>query len=275
MEPLNITTWNIEWLSHNSVPKITPSNRSHEDFDKLTTYFDKTNSDVLAFQEVDSEEAIKAVVGEGYTVFLSDRSKPQNRHRQFDDLNQYTGFAIKDSLKVSNANDVILDKSNNSRLRFASYIIIHPSQSEPIHMLSVHLKARCHGAYKNNRHCRTLKEQGQALNRWMVERENNKETYIVLGDFNHTLSHSKSWLWKIISQDNQSQLATQSTQPNCIVRSNRNTGETYQYRSVIDHIVVSKDLATSGNNQILFTEQDVLNYQLSDHCPIVSTVLQR
>ncbi|WP_047044536.1 endonuclease/exonuclease/phosphatase family protein [Vibrio mexicanus] len=275
IESLNITTWNIEWLSHNSVPKITQSDRGADDFERLRAYFIDTDSDILAFQEVDSVDAIQEVVGKGYTIYLSDRAKPQNQHRQFDDINQFTGFAVRDSLNVSNKSDVILDGSNNSRLRFASYIVVRPQDKDPIHILSVHLKARCQSAYKNNRHCRTLKEQGQTLNRWIVERENNEQSYIVLGDFNHTLSHPKSWLWKIIGQDNQSQLATQSTQPDCIVRSNRNKGQTYQYRSIIDHIVVSENLEASGNQQILFSEQDVLNYQLSDHCPILSTVKQR
>ncbi|TOE79683.1 hydrolase, partial [Vibrio parahaemolyticus] len=55
----------------------------------------------------------------------------------------------------------------NSKLRFASYIVFNPNQKDELHLLSVHLKAGCSGAYKNSRDCQTLSQQGEALAKWM------------------------------------------------------------------------------------------------------------
>ncbi len=41
---------------------------------------------------------------------------------------------------------------------------------------SVHLKAGCSGAYKNSRDCQTLSQQGEALAKWMSEREKKKSS---------------------------------------------------------------------------------------------------
>ncbi|MDN3685881.1 hypothetical protein QW180_29450 [Vibrio sinaloensis] len=77
----------------------------------------------------------------------------------------------------------MLDQRSNSKLRFATYVVIQPNSERPIHLLSVHLKARCSGAYKNNRDCRILKQQGERLNQWINEKEVANQAYVILGDF--------------------------------------------------------------------------------------------
>ncbi|HFQ5138459.1 TPA: endonuclease/exonuclease/phosphatase family protein, partial [Vibrio vulnificus] len=46
----------------------------------------------------------------------------------------------------------------------------------------------------------------------------------------------------------------------------------HSFRSLIDHIIVSEGLSASQAEQRLFTSNDVLKYQLSDHCPVSTTV---
>ncbi|WP_319534096.1 endonuclease/exonuclease/phosphatase family protein [uncultured Vibrio sp.] len=264
----NLTSWNIEWLAIDG-RKVS---RTDDDFIKLNHYLDNLQPDVLAFQEVDSEASIRKVVGDGYNIYLSDRAKFSNKHLQFSDTNQYTGFAVREGTSVSDPLDFSITQGNN-KLRLASYIVVYPNSNDEIHLLSVHLKAGCSGAYKNSRECNTLKQQGKALSKWIVAREKNQEKYAILGDFNHNLAYQGDWLWSTMASSTNAELVTKDTQAECKVRSNRNPNKTHQFRSVIDHIIVSGNLTAQPAKQTVFKSQDVLDYQLSDHCP-VSTVVK-
>ncbi|MDV6250128.1 endonuclease/exonuclease/phosphatase family protein [Vibrio sp. EA2] len=264
---INITSWNIEWLAING-GKVS---RTENDFAKLNQYVSNSQADVLAFQEVDSEAAIKKVVGNGYDIYFSDRAQPGNKHLQFSNTNQYTGFAVRKGIPVSDPSDFSITRGN-SKLRFASYIVLNPDERNETHLLSVHLKAGCSGAYKNSRECKTLKQQGEALAHWIKAREKNQEQYAILGDFNHNLDYQGDWLWSTMTSNTSARLATKNTKAECKVRSNRNPNKTHQFRSVIDHIIVSGDLTAHPAKQVIFKSQDVLDYQLSDHCPVSAQV---
>ena len=95
---------------------------------------------------------------------------------------------------------------------------------------------------------------------------------MVLGDFNHNLGYQGDWLWDVLSDNTNARLVTQNTKAECKVRSNRNPKKTHQFRSVIDHIIVSGDLKASSGVQTVFKTQDVLDYKLSDHCPVSTTL---
>ncbi|ARP40332.1 endonuclease/exonuclease/phosphatase family protein [Vibrio syngnathi] len=270
-EPLTISSWNIEWLSTNEAVNKFSSKRNQADFDQLETYFKSLDADVIAFQEVDDVNAIQRIAGNQYKILMSDRSLPQNSHHQFKKVNQYTGFAVRKGTTLTDYADFPLETSANSKLRFASYMVVE-TDTKPIHMLSVHLKAGCSGAYKSNRDCSRLKDQAKQLNKWIQQRERRDEDYAILGDFNHNLSYSRDWMWKDMTQNTDAQLATRKTRADCKVRSNRNNHRTHQFRSVIDHIVVSKSLDASPAKQKVFETQDVLDYKLSDHCPVSTTI---
>ncbi|EGU43343.1 endonuclease/exonuclease/phosphatase family protein [Vibrio splendidus] len=270
-EPLTISSWNIEWLSTNEAVNKFSDKRDQVDFDKLGTYFQSLNADVVAFQEVDDVNAIQRVAGDQYQILMSDRALPKNNNHQFKEVNQYTGFAVRKGVPLTDYADFPLETTSNSKLRFASYIVIE-TETKPIHMLSLHLKAGCSGAYKSNRDCSRLKEQAQQLNKWIKQRERNNEYYAILGDFNHNLAYSRDWMWKELTQYTDAQLATRKTRADCKVRSNRNNHRTHQFRSVIDHIVLSKSLNADPAKQQVFKTQDVLDYKLSDHCPVSTTI---
>ncbi|MBR9874206.1 MAG: endonuclease/exonuclease/phosphatase family protein [Vibrionaceae bacterium] len=264
---INLTSWNIEWLAING-GKVS---RTEDDFVRLNHYLNNLRPDVLAFQEVDSEAAIKKVVGNGYAIYFSDRDHSSNKHLQFSDKNQYTGFAVRKGISVSDPSDFTITRGK-SKLRFASYIVLNPNKSNEIHLLSVHLKAGCSGAYKNNRECKTLKQQGEALAKWIKVREKNQQQYSILGDFNHNLAYQGDWLWSTMTSNTNARLATKNTKAECKVRSNRNPNKTHQFRSVIDHIIVSGNLTAQPAKQVVFKSQDVLDYYLSDHCPISARI---
>nr|WP_275665614.1 endonuclease/exonuclease/phosphatase family protein [Vibrio sp. Isolate30] len=265
--PLSISSWNIEWLSTNEAVNKMSVLRDEQDFDQLAHHFEQLNSDIMAFQEVDDIDAIRRVVGPDYRIVMSDRASSRYKANQFQGVNQYTGFVVRQNVEVINKPDIKLETRSGSKLRFASYIVAE-YQDKPVHLLSVHLKAGCSGAYKRNNNCDRLKQQAKLLNDWIVEREEKQQAYAVLGDFNHNLSYRGDWLWSVLSDNNQAQLATRSTPAECKVRSNRNKNKTHQFRSLIDHIIVSGDLNTSSTKQYVFPSQDVLKYFLSDHCPV-------
>ncbi|MFM2586898.1 endonuclease/exonuclease/phosphatase family protein [Vibrio sp. TBV020] len=267
------SAWNLEWLSSTPSTKFKPSQREEPDYQSLSRHFESMNSDVVAFQEVNDVSALQRVIGNEYQIFFSHRAKPKNQHHQFSDINQYTGFAVKNGVSVIDKPDIRLDTSRNSKLRYASYIVVDSDSEQPIHTLSVHLKARCSGAYKSNKSCRTLKAQGEMLNDWIQKRETNGDAYIILGDFNHNLNYKGDWLWADISENSNAILATKKTEAKCKVKSRNNPDKTHQFRSLIDHIIVSSNLSFSSPWQDLYKIDDVLNNQMSDHCP-VSTVIK-
>ncbi|MDF2154502.1 endonuclease/exonuclease/phosphatase family protein [Vibrio sp. CAU 1672] len=267
-KPLTLTSWNIEWLSVNG-GKVS---RTLHDFDKLAMIFDQTQADVLAFQEVDSVEAIQKLVGDNYHVLLSDRAASHNKQRQFRDINQYTGFAIRKGLPHKDKADIPLT-DRRDKLRFASYLILYPDTRDELHLLAVHLKAGCSGQYRASQNCRILKTQGKALAAWIQQRQANDDNYLILGDFNHNLAYPGDWLWKTLADNNTGvKLATRHTSAKCKVRSKRNPDKTHQFRSLIDHIIVSQGINHFPASQTLYDPQEVLRYQLSDHCPVTISI---
>ncbi|EGU47767.1 metal-dependent hydrolase [Vibrio ichthyoenteri ATCC 700023] len=264
-----ISTWNMEWLDLQGNKRFKSSLRTNADFDKISDYFVQIDTPILAFQEVTSESAIRRVVGDSYNIYLSARSTGQYRHLQFNDINQYTGFAIKKGIRVTDPDDFSLLRSNRqTKLRFASYIIVNDWWDEPIHLLSIHLKARCSGQFHPNKSCQTLKEQGLALNRWILERQQQKQAYIISGDFNHNLAYPNDWLWNDITQQSQAHLSTRHVNADCLVRSRNKAKRTHQFRSLIDHFVTSPHFIVNEAKQHLFEPSDVVEFKLSDHCPL-------
>lgn len=272
-QPITVTSWNLEWLSSSPSSRVAESQRDKGDFETLSRYFQHTESDLLAFQEVNDLDAIRKVVGHDYHVLLSDRANARHQRLQFEDINQFTGFAIRKGIPFRDVADIQLNQGT-SKLRFASYIVIGNAPHE-VHVLNVHLKAGCSGGYKNNPSCQTLKREAQALARWIEQREKNQQSYLILGDFNHNLAYPNGWFIKEIGLAPNVVLLTANTPAKCKVRSKKQPDKTHAFRSLIDHILVSDGLSASQAEQTLFTQQDVLRYQLSDHCPVSVTLTLR
>ncbi|MEZ8824349.1 endonuclease/exonuclease/phosphatase family protein [Vibrio amylolyticus] len=269
---LRFVTWNIKWLSGNSQSHIQQSHRSSQDFKKLNQYFIAMSVDVLAFQEVNDVEAIRRVVGKDYTIWLSERSWDNNKQHQFGGVNQYTGFAVHKTLAVTSVRDIKLEDTPKSKLRFGTYLLLNTINSEPVHLMSIHLKAGCNSGFRNTRNCQRLKVQGTELNRWIMDRQLDNDQYIVLGDFNSNLSATDSWMWEGISKGTSAILATRATKPLCEVRSKRNASNTFRYNSVIDHVVTSPNFHLVEAKQVLYKKEDVIDFVLSDHCPVLAVV---
>ncbi|WP_261818201.1 endonuclease/exonuclease/phosphatase family protein [Vibrio gallicus] len=271
-QQLRIATWNIAWLTKEPYPQFSQSIRSSQDWQTLQQYADQLSVDVLAFQEVDSKQAISKVMGDNYRIVLSERSLTKYHRHQFSDINQYTGFAVRNTWRIINHADLNLNTSPNGKLRFATYIELHQPSKESIHLLSVHLKAGCQAKKRSTRSCAILEKQAKQVNLWITQRELKRQPYIIMGDFNHNLAYPNDWLWNLIASNSSPALATVNTKATCEIRSDKNPNHTHRFRSLIDHIIVSKGLATRNTAQVNYQKRDVLQYQLSDHCPLRATL---
>lgn len=264
---LSIATWNLEWLSSHQVTNNTLKipKRSSADFQQLHNLFIHENIDVLAFQEVNDVGAIRTVVGKNYRIYLSDRSEKKWHKLQFNNINQYTGFAVRKDLFVDDPTDIQL--SPKSKLRFASYVRLKRKQQPDLHLLSVHLKSGCFGKWNaTKKACLTLKQQGQELKKWIKTRVKNKDSFIILGDFNHNLSYPKDWFWADLTyrQKKHLTLATSKTKSECKMPG-RN-GKLFSYRYIIDHMITSKDISVLNTHQTIYPAEQLKQYTLSDHC---------
>ncbi|EGU56988.1 hypothetical protein VINI7043_22507 [Vibrio nigripulchritudo ATCC 27043] len=274
---LTLSTWNIEWLTTNPSKRIEPSLRKDRDFVALRDVFSRISEQpmhIFSFQEVDSEEALMRVTGTGYQYYFSDRARKKHQDLQFEDINQYTGFAVSEGIEVSDPDDLNLLPGQFNKLRFATYIVAKPKAEKPIHLLSIHLKSGCFAAKRKTDACRVLAKQGNSINAWITERLTNNQSFVIIGDFNHNLAYPNDWLWKILSKGTKGQvvLNSKNTSAECRVRSRTNPTKTHQYRNLIDHVVSSSDLNLSQSKQITFSKKEALSYRLSDHCPLTSTL---
>lgn len=266
-----ISSWNLEWLTLNPAVSANRGKRTAQDLDALAGHFSRLNSDVVAFQEVDSAQAMQRIAGNHYQIVMSDRSLARNQKHQFSDSNQYTGFAIRRGVPFADPADIDLTPQQHNKLRFATYIVLYPDSKQPLHVLNVHLKAGCSGKFSaSNRSCRTVRQQGEALNQWLSARAGLQQSYLIVGDFNHNLAYQGDWLWQEIGAGlpQAPQLTTRQTRAECKVRSRNQTNKLHQFRSLIDHVIASPDLALPQPQQITFDPPLVLTYKLSDHCPV-------
>lgn len=251
---LTLTTWNMEWLS------IEPNTRSQQDLRKITQYFAQLDTDILAFQEVNSIQAIKTIVGNEYKIYLSDR----HRQKSYFNINQYTGFAVKKGITVTDKTDFSL--SSKHHLRFASYLILNQEKHKPIHLLSIHLKAGCRSIKSHSQSCKVLKKEFDSIHQWIASRVSAQDLFIILGDFNYPLTESNSFL---LSKQIKSEtiLATKKIKQTCMVKSKKKQ-QLFRYPTIIDHILVSKGITITSAEMHNFNPQDVLHFNLTDHCPI-------
>ena len=272
---LTLQTWNMQWLT---TKQDTPGpKRNHLDYAAMRSFFTQHTPDVLAFQEVDNINALRKVISNHYQVIFSDRAQSRFASQHYSDINQFTGFAVRRGIPFSDPQDIELKDVNSnsnhySKLRFATYIVLYPNSKQPIHLLSVHLKAGCSyrvHAYKTS--CKRLIQQADSINQWITEKERNHQAYIVMGDFNHALALKRDEIWEEIKQGTKSQLLTQKVTSRCYARKSARSTKIIQYRTLIDHVVASPLLQALHIEQKRYTKKDVQRYQLSDHCPIQVT----
>ncbi|WP_158075536.1 endonuclease/exonuclease/phosphatase family protein [Salinivibrio costicola] len=278
---LTVATWNFEWLTLKADQRA--GIRHEEDYLQLAAILAQISPDVLAFQEVDSPEALARVVPkEKYNYYFSDRyaALKSSSHSQ-----QLTGIAVRKGWQVDDRKDfreiALPGLFGPPSLRYGAYVVITPPGHAPIHVLSVHLKSGCFHQRQGTSSCKKLSQQFRALAEWLADRDD--KNVIIAGDFNRYIGENNDPFWHTF---NAHRLEIEANPPN-IVNVTKNvrarckarrynwrtqTWNQVMYSRLVDHVLVSEPLANQWQYsfQYQFDYHKVMTYRLSDHCPIVA-----
>ena len=273
-----LTTWNLNWLtdhvpnekSHTTIPLRTP-----RDYQAMAEIINDIAPDVLAFQEVANRQSIGKVISlDKYQIEFSSRKDKNN-----DEIwPQFVGFAIRKGIAYHRHPDLHqLDVWDNQYLRYGVDISLFQQGKPALRLLAVHLKSGCYSNRHRNKSCTVLKEQFEVLENWITERQEQKQPYIILGDFNRRLAHKGDKLWQKLTSGRlpAPTLVTQGRDSHCrsqAYNKGKKQWEVRQYQGFIDHFIIDgriqeKDTKVSFS-EYLYTDQQLKLYQLSDHCPV-------
>lgn len=255
---LKLTSWNLDWLtqlpqSSSLLPASVP-HREDADWSALALIALHLDADIVAVQEVTDEAALRRLFpAPQYRLVMTHAPIAQNvglvlrapwvvtadtELHEFDRSELHGGHPLRPGLDVT-----VSDGQNALRL------------------LVVHLKSGCwERPWKDTDHsCPILREQIDLIANWMTERDDEGETYIVLGDFNRRLTLQDPY-YQAMTQGLTVQLVTAGLSSPC-------EGGTY----FIDHIV----LGGAAREWVVPDSLRVKTYRkvdpsriLSDHCPI-------
>ncbi|MBE9604081.1 endonuclease/exonuclease/phosphatase family protein [Acetobacteraceae bacterium H6797] len=266
---LTLGAWNIAWLTlrASSDPALPDDvqRRRPADFDRLRQHAARLGADVIAFQEVDGEEAARRVFpADAWNIALTDE----------DDI-QRPGFAIRRGLRFTRNPDLAaLDLNPESRhsLRKGADITLELDGGSRLRLLSVHLKAGCSSGRLDDgdRDCETLAQQIPALAGWIAQRRQEGVPFMIMGDFNRRLNPRDAVLNRLESAAPLLHVNGGVSSP-CWARGDG------RGRPFIDHILAggaARGWVVPGSFKVaVFPEQDPrMRQRLSDHCPILVTL---
>ncbi len=296
-QDLTLATWNLEWLmTSQTYSQLLPScdktgqprsqehrfpcspdrpplpKRGPADFKALARIAESIKADLVALQEVDGPEAGARVFGKGWVLdcFIQ-RLHPQK-----------VGFAIRQGVPYQcNAELAALDIDGSSRA--GADITLYPGTKQALRVLGVHLKSGCFaGPLWKKGPCPRLREQIPVLERWLDARAQAGEAFVLAGDFNRRLEKDAQYPAGPDEQAPTSMFAALSdNQPQGaeLIRATQNWAETpcssqdKYSQGAIDNILISTSLAkrakTLAVHRVPFAHEDVENFVLSDHCPLV------
>ncbi len=272
-EELKLASWNIAWLGSHEY-----NQRTAQDYLKLAAYAKQLDADVIALQEVENEYWAKKVFGDQYDYYFSTK-----------DWVQRVGVAVKKNkgLTVQASEYKELDIG---KVRHGMDITINKG-GDSLHILAIHLKSGCFIApldknsvnampmtsdkeEKHKEACSKLSQQIKPLEQWIDKHAQQKQAYIVLGDFNRRFSQDialnyseDKGLWQALDDEGQESLWS----PTTTINSDCWGG---YYKDYIDHFLFSPKAKTkyvkNSFEQLVFTEKysKELSRNLTDHCPI-------
>lgn len=253
--PLKIATWNMEWLNRNN--NSGPVKRSSADYQKMADYAAALDADIIAVQEVDGPQAAARVFDPNvYDFHMSSRNHSQR-----------TGFAYRKQLDVTLHPDYTALDVGSVRYGTDLEVVVG---GQSLRLLSVHLKSGCfyQSLSSGSNACNKLAQQVDPLEDWIDARASEGVPMMVLGDFNRRFFASNNdQFWTAIDDGNPAGADLSSPTDTGTALCNNS-----QYPEFIDHLVtgtLATDAVVPGSfDQLLYSNSDSNNYDLSDHCPI-------
>lgn len=280
-QPFTLMSWNMQWLS---TKPASPIVRSTADYHVLQQLFTTYSPDILAFQEVDSAEALYRVIDkQQYKIYLSDRI--HNTQDSFTKNNQYTGFAIRRNIIVDDIADLSQLSSPaiatgitmpfRNKLRYGSVIKVTMNK-QPILLLNLHLKSGCFTAKQLSKHkskaCKTLAQQLTLVKQWINIQHQKSRSFIIVGDFNHRIIDKQSFVNKITDNPTMINQLSSSINANCTVKLTTKIPRYRTYKKLIDHLFATTNINALSQHQIKYDKQQLSQFTLSDHCPLLFTL---
>lgn len=265
---IKVATWNMAWLTLRAAeingptpdPKRAIYQRNEQDFETLRGYVRQLDADVIALQEVDTVEAAAKVFDRSeYTVILGDETDYQR-----------AGWAIRKSVRYTRMPDLaaldLLDGKLRS-LRKGVDVVLHLPTGD-VRALAVHLKSGCFSPRSNNDACPVISEQMPIVARWIDQRQAEKVSVLVAGDFNRRLNREDP-LWQVL--DNGPAPLT------LVTEGHTNSCWAGEYPEYIDQLVfggpVVEHLQPASFSTLSYAETGKEDKKrISDHCPVSVTV---
>jgi endonuclease/exonuclease/phosphatase family metal-dependent hydrolase len=290
---LRLSTWNLEHLAASGDAGC--RRRSEADYARLRHHAARLQADIVALQEVENAAAVARVFDPAvYAIEISSQpDRDLGRCRRQPDQErtmQRTGFAI-NRKRLADLGLTYRRLPDNAAIglesqRWATRVALEPSgeRSEPIELLSLHLKSGCsYGRLDGtvDRHqCDLLIRQRGILEEWIDARASAGERFILLGDFNRQLDQPNDGFWADIDDGavctwtpdpvlgRRCRSGTERPNANAsLVLANAGTAFPYpfnpRYPYAVDHIVF--DFATA--QRIMPESYGALDYEGDDPAP--------
>lgn len=298
---LRLVAWNLEWLMAPSTydalrpdclttgqprsdvrsfpctpDRPHPPRRVAGDFDTLAAYARRLDADVVALSEVDGPEAAALVFREGYALdCFSRRQHPQK-----------TGFAIRRGIPYR-CHPEVAELDVDGAQRTGADMTIHPDTPDAVRLLSVHLASGCfHERLDSatNAACAKLRRQVVVLETWVDARAAEGSAFALLGDFNRRLELDARYgpgtdaqaplnlFWALSDGLPAGAGLRRATEGQAYVPCSRADG----FDAYIDNVLVSATLLARADKvdfvRLPYRDDDVIDHQLSDHCPLGMTL---
>lgn len=256
---LKVSTWNLEWLTLRPAgdPAL-PADvlpKTEADLLRLRRYALALDADIVAFQEVDGEQAAAR-------VFPPDRYALVLAH---DRVVQQVGFAIRRGLAFTRNPDLTaLDPEPAAPFPLRSGIdVTLGAEAGGLRLLGVHLKSGCHSDRlgPRSRACDLLARQVAPLQSWMRARAAEGTPFLMLGDFNRVMD-GRDELLAALRAAAPLDRATEGLATPC-----------WGGNSFIDHLLAggpARGWVRRGSLSVMvYRETDpAAREHLSDHCPV-------
>ena len=267
---LRIAAWNLEHLDDTGTDGCVP--RVQADYDAISAQVEELGLDIVAFQEVENEDA-------AYRVFpwsdwhvemsrrpvrntgLACRGRPGQRLGHL-----ATGFAIRREIAYRRNADLEALGEATAFQRWGTDITV-TEEGQDLRLLSVHLASGCWGEEndadpRDERVCTILRDQIDQLREWADARRADGAPFVILGDFNRRLAVPGDWAWELLSPPSSPlHLPTSDLHTQCDPR----------FTELIDHLVLG-----GGATAILVpgsTHEWPRQGEHPDHCAVSADFL--
>lgn len=262
---LTLASWNTEHLAERNGTGCRP--RTDADYAAMRAHVARLGADVVAFQEVESKAAAERVFDPAeWTVLIEDRPGDARtadcggRAQGQTIRAQRTGFAIRKGLAFERQPDVTALQLGDADLRSGVDVIVRPRGTQPLRLLSVHMKSGC-SAGDSNAACAVFFRQVPVLEQWIDARANEGMRFTVLGDFNRRLALPGDAAWADWDD------ADPANADLARAGGNRKATCNPRYPDFIDHIVLDRRASADLESFSELTYADGAEH-LSDHCPV-------